>query len=173
MTTLLAQFSRSLGGDAHLSAARLARTAREQMGVKTFELLLDGVLLRVGHGRDSDVDGCPHHKSPLVEAAQATRLHLWRVRQTTQVGVGGHGPTGSERRSAPLCFVAHATHVSSTRLRREVSLEGVDTRPGRSPSYGLRRQESERRAGRLMQNLSFVIRPFTAATSFPIEMLKR
>ena len=101
----------------NLFVSRL-RAAREQVEAPPFALLLNGVLLRVGHGRDPGVDGGAHHKSPLVDAAQASRLHLWRARQSTQGGVGGHGRTEEEHRRAPLCFVAHATHVSSTPLRR-------------------------------------------------------
>ena len=52
------------------------RAAREQVGAQPFDLLLDGVLLRVGHGRDPGVNGGPHHKSPLVDATQANGLHL-------------------------------------------------------------------------------------------------
>jgi hypothetical protein len=53
--------------------------------------------------------------------------------------------------------------VQALQRQREVLLRGVHTRWARSPSYGQRRQLSERWAGRLMQNLSFVIRPFTSA----------
>jgi hypothetical protein len=52
------------------------RAAREQVGAETLDLLLDGVLLRVGDGRGPGVHGGPHHKAPVVDAMPAHRLHL-------------------------------------------------------------------------------------------------
>src|SRR5436309_12113966 len=75
------------------------RAAREQAGAQPLDLLLDGVLLRVGQGRSPGVDGAPHHKSPVVDATQADRL--WRTRQTIPGGVGGTVPTDQGRRRAP------------------------------------------------------------------------
>jgi hypothetical protein len=50
---------------------------------------------------------------------------------------------------------------------------GVHTRRADAPSAELRHQLSERRAARLMQNLSLVIRPFTAATPSATGILSR
>ncbi len=71
-----------------------------------------------------------------------------------------HRERASER-SAVLRRPRHARFINSP-PSREVSLRGVHTRRACSPSYGQRRQLSERRAGRLRQNLSFVIRPFVS-----------
>jgi hypothetical protein len=100
---------------------------REQTGAQPVNLLLDGVLLRVGHGRDPNIDGSPHHKPPVVSAARGGRL---QPRPTTPAGVGGRDPAGQERRSAPRCYVAHANPFSSTPPSREISQRGVHTLVG-------------------------------------------
>jgi len=75
---------------------------------------------------------------------------------------------------APLGAAAHTPRtVHQLPSVAKYRCWGVHTRRADAQSSELRHQLSERRAERLMQNLSLVIRPFTVATNYLTVTSKR